>query len=72
MKKVFKLEELDCANCAARMEQAINRIPGVKRASVNFLTGKLTLEAEDAAFDAALSEAQKACRRVDANCRIVI
>lgn len=71
MKKSFKLEELDCANCAARMEQAIRRIEGVKNASVNFLTQKLTLEADDAAFEAVLREAEKACRRVDSNCRIV-
>lgn len=72
MKKVFKMEELDCANCAARMEEAISRIDGVRSARVNFMTQKLTLEADDASFDAALREAQKVCRRVDANCRIIV
>ena len=45
MKKAFKLRDLDCANCAAKMEAAIQKISGVKSASVNFMAQKLTLEA---------------------------
>ena len=51
MKKVFKLEDLDCANCAAKMEAALQKLDGVNAVSVNFLTQKLTLEAEDGRFD---------------------
>lgn len=47
MKKIFKLEDLDCANCAAKMEDAIRKIEGVDAVSVNFLSQKLTLEASD-------------------------
>ena len=72
MKKKFKMENLDCANCAAKMETAIKKIPGVTDASMNFMTQKLTLEAEDARFDAILAEAQKCCDRVDKGCRILI
>lgn len=72
MKKVFALEDLDCAHCAARMEEGIRKLPGVLDVSVNFLTQKLTLEAEDAAFDKALKEAVKICRRIEPDCTIVI
>ncbi|WP_286947203.1 cation transporter [Acetobacterium sp. UBA5834] len=47
MKKTFKLEGLDCANCAAKMEKAINNLDGVSNATVNFMTTKLVIEADD-------------------------
>ena len=47
MKKKFRLEGLDCANCAVKMEKAINELDGVKEATVNFMTTKLVIEAED-------------------------
>ena len=72
MKKKFKMEELDCANCAAKMEALIKKIPGVHDASMNFLTQKLTLDAEDERFEEILAEAQKCCDKVDKGCRIVI
>ncbi len=52
MKKKFKLTDLDCANCAAKMENAIRKIEGVSDASVSFMTQKMTIEADDARFDA--------------------
>ena len=72
MKKKFKMENLDCANCAAKMEDLIRKIPGVHEANMNFMTQKLSLDAEDERFDEILSEAQKCCDRVDKGCRIVI
>lgn len=71
MKKKFKMEDLDCANCTAKMEALIKKIPGVHDASMNFLTQKLTLDAEDERFDEILEEAQKCCDKVDKGCRIV-
>lgn len=71
MKKKFKMEDLDCANCAAKMETLIRKIPGVRDASMNFMTQKLTLDADDERFDAILAEAQKCCDRVDKGCRII-
>lgn len=71
MKKVFKLMDLDCANCAAKMENAIARLPGVKSVTVNFMTQKLILEADDADFDRVLDEAEKAMRRVEPECTLV-
>ena len=70
MKKTFALTELDCANCAAKMEDAIRKIPGVESVRVNFLTQRMTLEAADDAFDAVLEKAIKAAGRVEPDCRI--
>ena len=71
MKKTFKLEELDCANCAARMEAAINKIKEVNSAAVSFMASSLTLDADDEIFEQALEKAEKAIRRVDFACRVV-
>jgi len=71
MKKVFKMQDLDCANCAAKMEAAISKIPGVQKAIMNFMTQKLTLEADEAEFDRILTEAQKAVSKVDKECLII-
>ena len=72
MKKVFKMENLDCANCAAKMENAIKKIDGVIDASISFMTQKMTLEAEDARFDEIAKEAAKACKKVDADCTVLL
>ena len=72
MKKVFKLEDLDCANCAAKMETAINKLDGVQKATVSFMTQKLTLEAEEADFEAVLRSAVKAIARVEPDCRVIL
>ena len=72
MKKTFKLVDLDCANCAAKMEDAIKKLPGVTNASVNFLQQKLTLEAADDQFDAVLRAAVKCCKDVEPDCTIKI
>lgn len=71
MKKIFKLEELDCAHCAAKMEEAINKLDGVQSASINFLAQKLTLEADDANFDEILKNAQKVVKKIEPDCRIL-
>lgn len=71
MKQTFELQNLDCANCAAKMEDAINHISGVKSASINFMTQKLTLEADTAHFDAVFEEVQRICARVEPGCTIV-
>ena len=71
MKKKFKLVDLDCANCAAKMEGAIKKIDGVNDATVSFLTQKLTLDAEDARFEAVLDEVVRVCKEVEPDCQIV-
>ena len=72
MKKIFTLEELDCAHCAAKMEESIRKIDGVISANISFMTQKLTLEAADEDFDKILKAAQKAIKKVEPDCRIVL
>ena len=72
MKKTFTLEELDCAHCAAKMEDAIRKLDGVISANISFMTQKLTLEASDEDFDKVLKAAQKAIKKVEPDCRIVL
>ena len=71
MKKKFKLDEVDCANCAAKMEDAIRKIDGVKEVSVNFMTQKMTLEAEDDSFEAIVDEACKVIAKVEPDCEVI-
>lgn len=72
MKKKFKVENLDCAHCAAKMEEAIKKIPGVEDAVMNFMMQKLTLEiAEDADMNDILDKAQEAISKVSIVCEIV-
>lgn len=70
MKKRFKLTDLDCANCAAKMEDAIKKIDGVQDATVSFMTQKMTLEADDARFDAIVQEVVRVCKRIEPDCVI--
>lgn len=72
MKKTFKLIDLDCANCAAKMEDAIKKIDGVENASVSFMTQKMTIEADDARFDDVVKEAVRVCKKVEPDCEIVL
>ena len=72
MKKTFKLIDLDCANCAAKMEDAIKKIDGVKSATVSFMTQKMTIEADDERFDEIVKLAVKACKKVEPDCEGVV
>ena len=71
MKKKFKLQDRDCANCAAKMEEAIKKIPGVNDASVSFMTQKLMLDAADDRFDAIMDEVEKVCAKVEPDMKIL-
>ena len=71
MRKTFKLDELECASCGAKMEAAIKKIDGVVDAQVTFMTQKLVVEAEDARFDEIMDEAQAICRKIEPDCEIV-
>ena len=70
MKKRYNLRDLDCANCAAKMENAIRKIDGVRGASVSFLTQKLTIEAEEERMDEILRSAVAVCRKIEPDCTI--
>ena len=72
MKKKFKMEDLDCANCAAKMEDAIKKIDGVTKASVSFMTQKMVIEADDARFDEIMKEVVSVCAKVEPDCKILM
>lgn len=70
MKKKFKMVDLDCANCAAKMEAAIKKLDGVNDATVSFMMQKLTIDADDARFDEIMQEVVKVCKKVEPDCQI--
>ncbi len=72
MKKRFNLQDLDCANCAAKMEEAIKKIDGVENAGVNFLTQKMFVEAPEERFDEIMKEVVKVCKKVEPDCVILL
>lgn len=71
MRKVFKLDEIDCANCARELQEGIAKLEGVKSVSVNFMTQKLTLEADDAEFDEVLERVVAYTEDVEPDCEII-
>lgn len=70
MKKVFKLENLDCANCAAKMERNIEKLAGVNSVNVSFMSQKLTIDADDTRFEEIMDEVVKICKKVEPDCTI--
>ena len=72
MKKTYLLEGLDCANCAAKMEDAIRKIDGVTGASVSFIMQKMTIEAADDRFDQILKDVLKTIKKVEPDCRVIL
>ena len=70
MKKRYKLENLCCANCAAKMEDGIRKLPGVKDATIAFMTQKLTIDADDERFDEIMQEVIKVAKKVEPDCVI--
>lgn len=72
MTKTFRMEDLDCANCARKMEDAIRKLDGVQEVHVNFLTQKMILCADDDRFDEIAHAAARICQKVDADCRVVL
>jgi len=71
MKKRYNLRDLDCANCAAKMETAIKKIDGVHDATVSFMTQKLTIDADDERFEAVMDEVVRVCKKVEPDCEIL-
>lgn len=72
MKKTYKVE-VDCANCASKMEEATKNTPGVKDASLSFMTLKLKVEFEEGAdTDSVMKEVLKNCKKVEDDCEIYL
>lgn len=70
MKKKFECE-IDCANCAAEIQDAISKINGVQSAKVNFMMQKFTLEAEDERFDEILKEAIRIGKTIEPDFKVM-
>lgn len=71
MKKVYKLEDLDCANCAAKMERAVAKIDGVDSVSVSFMAQRMAIEADEDRFEEIMEHVVKACKKIEPDCRIL-
>ena len=71
MKKTYKIE-VDCANCAAKMEAAVGKLEGVSAVSVNFLSQKMTLETECEDQSQIMKDVVKACKKVEPDCEIYV
>ena len=71
MKAVFKLEGLDCANCAAKIENEVKKIPGVEEASVAFMTQKMTIVADDERMEEIATEAARIANKVEGDVQVI-
>ncbi len=65
MKKKYKLDEIDCANCALKLENAIKEVNGVTDAKVNYMMQKMTFEADEASIDAVEKDVLAVCKRME-------
>lgn len=70
MKKTFKMQNLECANCAAKMEHAISKIKGVEEINISFVMQKLKLVADDSLFESILDEIEKIIKKIEPDCRL--
>ncbi len=70
MKKTYRIEEIDCPVCAAKIEAGIQKLEGVRFASLNFLAESLTVEADDDVFDSVMKKALAVCKKVEPDCTV--
>lgn len=71
MKKVFKIEDVDCANCAAKMERAAAKLDGINEVSINFMAQRITIDAVDEKFNEIVDEVERVMKKVDKEAHIV-
>jgi len=70
MKKKFKMINLDCANCAAKMEEGIKKIDGVNDAVMNFMMQKLTIDVDESKFEGVKTQITEVCSKVEPDCKV--
>jgi cation transport ATPase len=70
MEKIINLENLDCANCATKMENAIKKIEGVNNINISFMTQKMKLDIEEEKYDTIISEIKKVCKKIEPDCNL--
>ncbi len=71
MRKSFRLDEIDCANCARKLQEELAKLDGVDAVSVNFMTQKLTLSAADDRFDDVLGRVVALAAKIEPDCEII-
>ena len=72
MTKVFHLKDLDCANCAAKMENCLKKIDAINHVSVNFLTQKMMIDVKDEEYELVLQQIVKICNKIEPDCKIIM
>ncbi len=72
MTKIFRLQDLDCANCATKMENCLKKIDAIKHVSVNFLTQKMMIDADEAEFENVMQQVVKVCAKIEPDCKIML
>lgn len=72
VRKIFEMDGVDCANCAAKMEESIRGLEGVEYVNISFMAQRMTLEADEEKFDSILKKAIKLCRKVDPDCSVIV
>lgn len=72
MKKVIMMENLDCAHCAQKIEDAVRKIEGVNNVSVNFMLQKMTLETCDDCPKKVLADIKHVCKQIEPDCKLYI
>ena len=72
MTKILRLKDLDCANCAAKMENCIKKIDAIKDVSVNFLTQKMIIDVSDEEYEDVMQQVVKVCKKIEPDCKIIM
>lgn len=72
MKKVIALQDLDCANCAAKMENGIRKLTGVNSVSISFMTQKMVLDIDDSNAEQILKDIKAVCKKIEPDCKLKI
>ena len=70
MEKKFRLIDLDCANCAAKMERGINKIKGVNKCSINFMMQNMVIDINDDIFESVMDEVEKTIKKIEPDCKV--
>lgn len=72
MKKILKLQDLDCAHCAAKMERAVSKLDGVASVAINFMAQKMVIDIDDSLFDDVMKKVVAECAKVEPDCKIIL
>ena len=72
MIKKFKMQDLECAHCSAKMEEGIKKLEGVIDVSISFMTQKLVIEADDESFDEIMEKVKEICAKIEPDCKIIV